>query len=408
MNEIINISDQNEIQDVVENDQLLDDKNLASVLTNNLNEIKSRSLNSKLTMPIAEVATLGSGIASLLPAFRTVTQSTTFPGGGLYKLANQAVGDTLKVAKNGNFWGAYKTAAGTSKFVQLQEAGSITATTKAVTAINPATVMIAVALFSIEQKLGEISQLEEQILSFLETEKQAQIEADIQMLGKLIRTYKDNWDNEYFLHSNHKMVLDIQRTARGHINLYHKQISEALDEKHSIIARKHVDSATEDLLKKFQYYKLSVVSFGMASLLEVMLSGNFKEGYISSIESEINEVALEYRTIFTQCSEHIEKLIKGAIDANVVKGVGVAGKAVGKFIERIPVISRGQVDEFLQEKGSRIENGVLAMQKETVKMFASVRDPETAIFSEKLRDMETIFNKTEEICFDEKNVYLIA
>ncbi len=31
---------------------------------------------------------------------------------GLYRLANQSVGDVLKVAKNGNFRGAFKTAEG--------------------------------------------------------------------------------------------------------------------------------------------------------------------------------------------------------------------------------------------------------------------------------------------------------
>ena len=67
-----------------------------------------------ISMPIAELATLGAGVASLLPAFRTVTQPTIVHADGLYRLANAGVGDALKVAKNGNFWGAFKTAQGTS------------------------------------------------------------------------------------------------------------------------------------------------------------------------------------------------------------------------------------------------------------------------------------------------------
>lgn len=46
-----------------------------------------------VTMPIAQLATLGAGAASLLPAFRTVTQTTTIGMNGLYKLANGAVGE---------------------------------------------------------------------------------------------------------------------------------------------------------------------------------------------------------------------------------------------------------------------------------------------------------------------------
>ena len=55
--------------------------------------------------------------------------------------------------------------------VQLQEAGAITATTQTAAAFNPATMMMAVALFSIEQELGEIEDMQRQIISFLENRK---------------------------------------------------------------------------------------------------------------------------------------------------------------------------------------------------------------------------------------------
>ena len=67
-------------------------------------------------------------MASLVPALNTVTQTISFDTSGLYRIANQAVGDTLKIAKNGNSWGALKTADGGSKLAQLQSAGPLTAT----------------------------------------------------------------------------------------------------------------------------------------------------------------------------------------------------------------------------------------------------------------------------------------
>ena len=126
-----------------------------------------------LSVPIAELSTLGAGVASLIPALNTVTQTTTIAVDGLYRIANAGVGDVLKAAKNGNFWGAIKTADGASKMAQFQAAGPITATTKAVSAFNPATMMMAVALFSIEQEIGKIEEMQKQILSFLEIEKES-------------------------------------------------------------------------------------------------------------------------------------------------------------------------------------------------------------------------------------------
>jgi hypothetical protein len=125
-----------------------------SILQTSRTDIATRDT---LSMPIAQLATLGAGVSSLIPALRTVTQTTAVNTQGLYQLANAGVGDALKVAKNGNFWGAFKTAEGTSKFAQLQAAGPLSATSTTVMPIDPATMMMAVALFSIEQQLGNIA-----------------------------------------------------------------------------------------------------------------------------------------------------------------------------------------------------------------------------------------------------------
>ena len=137
------------------------------------------SKTNSLSVPIAELSTLGAGVSSLIPAFNTVTQTVTMNTQGLYQLANASVGDTLKIAKNGNFWGAFKTAEGGSKFAQLTVADPISGTSKMVMNANPATMMMAVALFSIEKELGDIAEMQKQIISFLQIEKEAEIEADV-------------------------------------------------------------------------------------------------------------------------------------------------------------------------------------------------------------------------------------
>lgn len=184
------------------------------------------TLDSKKTMsvPIAELATLGAGVSSLIPALNTVTQTITIAKDGLYTLANAGVGDVLKVAKNGNFWGAFKTADGASKFAQLQAAGPISVTTQTVAAFNPATMMMAVALFSIEQELRKIEDMQKQIISFLEIEKESEIEADVESLMDIIKKYKDNWDNERFVSGNHNQVLTYQNRARKNMLAYQKNI----------------------------------------------------------------------------------------------------------------------------------------------------------------------------------------
>lgn len=209
MGEIINTNTAIETQPGGDTGALLD-------ITQSLLADARTALNSSgvLSVPIAELSTLGAGVSSLIPALNTVTQTTSIAADGLYTIANAGVGDVLKAAKNGNFWASLKTADGASKMVQLQEAGAITATTQTAAAFNPATMMMAVALFSIEQELGKIEDMQRQIVSFLEIEKESEIEADVESLMSIIKKYKDNWDNEHFVSGNHNQVLTYQNRAR--------------------------------------------------------------------------------------------------------------------------------------------------------------------------------------------------
>lgn len=361
-----------------------------------------------LSVPIAELSTLGAGVASLVPALNTVTQTTTIATEGLYQLANAGVGDVLKAAKDGKFWPSFKTVDGGSKLAQLQAAGPLSATTTITAAINPATMMMAVALFSIEKELSNIAEMEKQILSFLEIEKESEIETDVEMLMDIVKKYKLNWDNEHFVASNHKLVLDIQRTARKNMNGYQKKVAEVLSSKLLIVAQNKVNSTFNDLEKKFKYYRLSLYTFSLASLMEIMLSGNFKEEYITGIKEQISEMSEIYRDLFEKCSLQLEKMSNSAIEANVLKGLGTAGNAVGKFIGNIPLVKEGPVDEFLQNSGSKLKRNAIGMEKKAVQEFATISNPGTGIFIEKMEDMIQIYNRTESICFDDKKIYLVA
>ena len=339
-------------------------KDLMEITEGLLLDVRS-SIESKKTMsvPIGELSTLGAGVASLVPAINTVTTTTTMATDGLFTIANKVAGDTLKMAKNGNAWGAMKTAAGGSKMVQLAEAGPLTATSQAVAAINPATMMMAVALYSIEKQLGEIAETQKQILAFLEIKDEANVEGDLETLTELINNYKHNWDNEMYVQNSHKMVMDIKRTARSNMLTYQKKVAELVSSKKLLVAQGQVKSALSELEKRFKYYRLSLYTYSLASMIEIMLGRNYKEEYISGIKDEIVKLSGNYRELFEKSSIYLEKLGESAVEANVLKGIGTAGKAVGKFIGSIPLVKEGPVDEFLQDSGSHLKKNAIGMEK---------------------------------------------
>ena len=193
MGEIINMNGVDGIEINDKQDPNKSEDNLIRRADEYILSARSNISNEKTySVPIVELAALGAGVSSLIPALRTVTQTTSFNTEGLYQLANANVGDVLKMAKNGNFWGAFKTADGASKFAQLKAAEPVSETVDVVKPVDPATIMMAVALFEIEQQLKNMAAMEKQILSFLEVEKEAEIEADLVTLSKIISNYKYN------------------------------------------------------------------------------------------------------------------------------------------------------------------------------------------------------------------------
>lgn len=406
MSEIVNLYPQNSEQKI---NNKLDEIDFVDIAENILIDTRAELKNkATISMPIEQIATLGAGVASLLPIFRTITETTTVGEEGLYRLANAEVGEALKAAKNGNFWGSIKCADGKSKMAQLQSVGKSVSTTTTTMPIDPATIMMAIALYSIEQKLDAIAKMEKQILDFLEIEKESEIEADIETLSSMMGKYKYNWDNEHFIASNHKLVIDIQRTSRKHMNAYKKQVEEVISSKKFLVSQSKVNNTLNDLLKKFKYYRLTMYTFSLASFIEIMLSGDFKEENIILVKDEIEKLSLTYREIFSECSVFLEKLSTSSIETNLIKGTGAAGKFVGKFIDSIPKIREGQVDEYLLEKGTKLQNNAEQIERKTVEAFAEISNPEIWVFIEKLNDLIQIYCKTEQICFDDKNIYLIA
>ena len=146
-----------------ENNQLIKQSNYDIITISNqmLEETKLQlQKDNVIKLPISEIATLGGSVSSLIPSLRTITQTATVDSTGLYRIANQAAGDTLKIAKNGNSWGAMKTATGGSKMVQLASAGPLSATTQTIVPIDPVTIAIAAMLYAVDKKMDSILEME--------------------------------------------------------------------------------------------------------------------------------------------------------------------------------------------------------------------------------------------------------
>ncbi len=81
---------------------------------------------------------------------------------------------------------------------------------------------------------------------------------------------------------------------------------------------------------------------------------------------------------------------------------------MGDLIGAIPVVKKGTVDEFLQDKGKKLEKKAYYQKSKAVHDFAALGNPQTGVLTEKMQDMIDIYNHTEQICFDRENIYLVG
>ena len=344
-------------------------------------------------VPINSLQSLGSGVSQLVPTLETITSIKS--GNNLYRVTNLNTFDKLDTTKKGITYGVVKKAEGGSKLAQLKKVH-----------VDPATMMMAVALYEIENQLNEIIDLSRRIFSFLERDKEAEIEADLETLNVSIREFKYNWQDKQYLANNHKHVMDIKRTAKKNMNFYKKQITDDILKNNIVVINQTMNSLLTELEKKFKYYRLSLYIYSYASYLEIMLLGNYQEDYLLTKKEELEALDNEYANNYDIALKFIQKNANKSLEGNLLKGIGTAGKAIGNLAEKVPLMKEKKVNEWFDEKGSNLSKSGDNIKNEFIKKFEEISESNTKTFINKVDDFNCIYNKTKEIYFDGKNIYL--
>lgn len=359
-------------------------------------------------LPVEQLGLLGAAVASFLPSLRTASQTITVQDDKLFRWVNSDdAANTLKLnKKDNNFGGSFIDKRGKSRYAKFQSVDGQTAAVSTITPIDPAKLMMAAVLLSVEQKLDKIIEIHEEILSFLEQEKEAEIEGDLKTLTNIIEEYKFNLDNAEYISAHYKLALDIKRTSEKNIGFYQKQIVEAIKAGSAMYTQGSVDKKQEKLKKLFTYYRISLYIFSFSSYLEALLLGNFQSDYIICLKSKIEERSAAYSRLHSDCYKILEKSTTASIDRHILNGAGTAVKTVGSIIGSIPVLKDGQADEWLADKGTIIKSTSRSIGEKTLAEFSQVEGAGTQIFIENLELIEKVYNKTKNIYIDRQHVYL--
>lgn len=387
-NQVINEEDNKENYSLVEMNNYM------------LSDVRKESLsNNTYSLSLSKLSEISPITVSTANNIKTIMEQNPKTSGNLYRITNLGKNDSLKAMRDGKtFWGSIKKSDGSSTMAKLKEVNP-----NNVMALDPTVMMMSVALAGIEQELVEIKELSKQIFSFLEHEKESEIESDLEILNRSISDFRFNLEDEKYLINNHKQVMDIKRTANKNMLFYKKEIKDDLSKDKLFTTNNSMNSIIEDIQKRFRYYRLSLYIYSFSTFMEILLLGNYKNDYLLNKKEELDELDNEYSEVFNNALEYVKKNANKSLEGNVLSGLGSAGKAIGNLAEKVKIKN---VDNWLNEKGDNLKQSGQNIKDDFATKFDDMKESNSRPFINQIEKVDCIYNKTKEIYFDKENIYL--
>ncbi len=331
-------------------------------------EISERALNKAKKIPISSLALLGTAFSQMSEAARTTVTTVTseikmenlfvgiWPEGANGRLSINEIGATV-----GNIMGE-KGIDSRMRFKPISEV-FMENTITSIKPLNPTMVAIAVALMEINKKLDGIQSSIDEVLRFLETDKQAKQRGNLQTLAEIMEDFKRKGNDADFCKSRNHTVQEIRRDARQDIEFYKTRIETAAKEKKTFHSQKDVREYVDSITTNFAEYQLACYLYAYSTFLDTVLRKDFEEGSIDSCRSKIIRIAEDYDALFRECHAQIASYQRSSVGNKMVGGIGKTADTLGKAIRNIPVVEKGPVDELLLNAGDALRDA----NKETVK-----------------------------------------
>lgn len=344
---------------------------------------------------ITNVSALGVAFQPLVSAMQNIT-GTNIGKSGLYWV-NTSGKEMFK--STGGFIGSLKTDAG------LVGGGQARLNPFQ---CDPVMLLASIALMNIEKKLGQIQELQQNIIDYLKTQEKAKILGNINVLNDVLENYKFNWDNEKYKTNKHILVQDIRKDSEQSLLLCRNQIERQLVKKDLFHIDEKIRLIVKNLQEEFRGYQQALYLYSFSAFLEIMLLENFDSQYLISVANKMKEYTGNYQELYTSCYNQIEGFSNDSIQSFLTKGLAEVSKSAGGLISKIPRMNKRSLDKKLMSVGEKLDKIKDDKVQKTVDALETSISEFSSPFIENIETLNIIFNKPKEILFDSENIYLLT
>lgn len=384
------ISTSNGIHDNRDNEilQMMNDASLCPML-----QESEVGVTNYTPLPLSRLAAYGTAFQPLATAVQTAVSGAG--GSGIYYV-NTAGKTMFQIKGTKDYIGSLQTSTG------MVGGGQARMTPLA---CDPTMLFMAAALANIDKKLDAIQDMQQEMMDFLVQKEKADLKGNLKFLHDVLDNYKYNWNNTMYKNSNHIKVLDIRQEAEKKIAFYREQIIAKVNKKSFLHSDQTVNKQLQAVQDKFKDYQLALYLLGFSSFLEVMLLENYNADYLSGISSKLEDYSFKYRELYTKCYDEIEVYSSTSVQSSVLKGIAKASNSVGKFVEKIPVISKGQADEALIAAGDKLDKINSGKHRKQMSTLIEHQSNSVRPFIDNIDTVNELYNKPVQLLVDKDNLY---
>lgn len=363
-----------------------------------------------VAFPIADIASLGAGLSSVVPMFRTISQTVETAGSNnLYRCVfpNGVTGQLAKFAHENANLGTIMNNGNIVGQARWIKADSVPSTITTQVPFNPATMFMAVALMNLNRKLDSISNTQNMLVESIEQERKSQLLADLQILLETADEYKYYWNNDNHLTASITQVKTINRNAKKERISYQEKIEKTLNKKEFEKLGASISARIEKVANSLIHYKLAMYNEAYSSYMQIMLTKNFNAELLQKISNEIEDDAYQYKLLYTKCYSFIESVMSTSVEKYLVKGISKFTKVIGQTVSKMPKLNQTQLDEFLLDASGKIEQKEVQKIADTMQLFIRHKESGVKLFSDNIQTLNRLYNQPFELVFDKQNVYLL-
>lgn len=271
---------------------------------------------------------------------------------------------------------------------------------------DPTMLFMAATLANLDKKLDTIQETQQEMLDFIVQKEKSALKGDLDFLMDIYNNYKHNWNSDRYKTANHIKALDVRQNAGRMIDFYREQIKKHISKKAFLHSDQDVKKQLAKVEDEFKEYQLALYLYGFGYFLEILLQENFDAAYLGAVSEKVEDMAFQYRELYSMAYEQIEGYTKSSLQSKLVGGLSVMNRVAGETVAKIPVISKSQIDETLIEAGEKLgtykEKRVITTMHKLVERQSSCVRP----FIDNIDMVNRMYNQPMTLIFNDETMYL--